>query len=111
MKIGITSQNFKTITGHAGKGRRFIIFTAQDGKLIEATDRLDLPKEMSLHAWDGVGEHPLFELDQFITAGCGEGFKRRMAREGVSVNVTSETDPRTAAQALLDGNLPAGEAH
>ena len=106
MKIGITSQNFRTITGHAGKGRRFIIFTEENGQLSEATERLDLPKEMSLHGWDGVGAHPLFELDYLITAGCGEGFKRRMAREGVQVKVTSETDPVAAAKALLAGTLP-----
>lgn len=107
MKIGITSQNFRTITGHAGKGRRFIIFTAQDGQLAQVTDRLDLPKEMSMHAWHGDGAHPLFELDYLITAGCGEGFIRRLAREGVQVKTTSETDPMAAAQALLDGNLSA----
>ncbi len=26
MRIGVTSQNFRTITGHAGKTRRFLIF-------------------------------------------------------------------------------------
>lgn len=103
MKIGITSQNFRTITGHAGKGRRFIIFTIEEGQPPKETDRLDLPKAMSLHAWDGTGEHPLFQLDYLITAGCGEGFIRRMAREGVQVKVTSVTDPELAVQAFIDG--------
>ena len=111
MKIGITSQNFRTITGHAGKGRRFIIFTAESGQPIKETDRLDLPKDMSMHAWHGEGTHPLFELDYLITAGCGEGFLRRLAREGVQVKTTSETDPAAAAEALINGTLPAGEAH
>jgi hypothetical protein len=26
MRIAVISQNFKTITGHAGKSRRFLIF-------------------------------------------------------------------------------------
>ena len=26
MRIGVTSQNFRTITGHAGKTRRFLIY-------------------------------------------------------------------------------------
>lgn len=111
MKIGITSQNFRTITGHAGKSRRFLIFTAQEGQPVTASDRLDLPLNMSMHAWDGNGEHPLFELDYLITAGCGEGFIQRLARSGVQVKVTSETDPVAAVEALLAGNLPAGEAH
>ena len=111
MKIGITSQNFRTITGHAGKGRRFLIFTVQEGQPVTASDRLDLPLNMSVHAWDGLGEHPLFELDYLITAGCGEGFIRRLARSGVQVKVTTETDPAAAVEALLAGNLPTGVAH
>lgn len=48
MKIGVTSQNFKTITGHAGKTRSFLVFSRDgEGKAIEI-DRLDLPKELSV---------------------------------------------------------------
>ena len=104
----MTSQNFRTVTGHAGKGRRFLIFSLNAENTVAETDRLDLAKEMSLHAWDGNGEHPLFELDHLITAGCGEGFVRRMAREGVVVRITTETSPLVAAQALIDGCLPEG---
>jgi predicted Fe-Mo cluster-binding NifX family protein len=111
MKIGITSQNFRTISGHAGKGRRFIIFTAEAGKPVQETGRLDLPMHLSMHAWHGEGSHPLFELEYLITAGCGEGFIRRLAREGVKVKTTDETDPAAAAQALLNGTLSPGEAH
>lgn len=108
LKIGVSSQNFRTITGHAGKGRRFIVFESRDGTAVEETARLDLPLEMSLHEWNGQGEHPLFALDYLITGGCGEGFMRKMGSQGVMVRVTSETDPLTAVQALLSGNLPEG---
>jgi len=108
MKIGVTSQNFRTVTGHAGKGRRFLIFSINSESTVEEVARLDLAKEMSLYAWDGNGERPLFELDYLITAGCGEGFLRRMAREGVVVRITTETNPLVAAQALIDGCLPEG---
>ncbi|MEZ5535166.1 MAG: nitrogen fixation protein [Thiolinea sp.] len=106
LKIGVSSQNFRTITGHAGKGRRFFIFESPDGADVQETGRLDMPKEMSLHEWGGQGEHPLFELDYLITAGCGAGFIRKMNSRDVEVRVTSETDPLTAARALLAGNLP-----
>lgn len=105
MKIGISSQNFRTITGHAGKGRRFIIFTAENGQAAHETERLDLPLDMSMHEWGGAGEHPLFELDYLITSGCGEGFIRKMAQRGIQVKVTSESDPLTAVNALLAGHL------
>jgi predicted Fe-Mo cluster-binding NifX family protein len=111
MKIGISSQNFRTITGHAGKGRRFMIFDVHNEQTVQETERLDLPKEMSLHEWGGQGEHPLFGLDYLITGSCGEGFIRKMVNRGVQVKVTSETDPLAAVHALLAGNLPEGAAH
>ena len=49
MNIAVTSQNFRTITGHAGKTRRFLVFTGTtEGEWLE-TDRLDLPKDMIWH--------------------------------------------------------------
>ena len=111
MKIGVTSQNFRTITGHAGKTRRFLIFEPDDqGNPVEV-DRLDLPKEMSMHEFRG-DEHPVFELDALITAGCGEGFVRRLAQHGVQVIATAEEDPVTAVRKLLDGEpLPPPAPH
>ena len=111
MKIGVTSQNFRTITGHAGKTRRFLIYTPDDKGMPAETDRLDLPKEMSMHEFRDA-DHPLDELDVLITGSCGEGFVRRMAAKGVMVVATSETDPIQAAAAVLAGNsLPPAEPH
>lgn len=101
MKVGVSSQNFRTITGHAGKARRFFVFEKQaDG--IHELERIDLPKEMSLHAFEGE-HHPLDDLDMLITAGCGEGFIRRMATRNVQVITTAETDPKSAVEKLLEG--------
>ena len=111
MKIGVTSQNFRTITGHAGKTRRFLIYTPDNGGIPMETDRLDLPKEMSMHEFRGFS-HPLDELDILITGSCGEGFIRRMAAKGVRVLATSETDPAKAAAMVLTGaDLPAPKPH
>lgn len=111
MNIGITSQNFRTITGHAGKARRFLIFVPDSsGNAIEA-DRLDLPQEMAIHNFRG-DEHPLDRLDVLITHSCGQGFIRNMANRGVRVITTSETDPLKAAQAVYSGQpLPPPEPH
>ena len=99
MKIGITSQNFRTVTGHAGKTRRFLIYTVDpDTKNVHESGRLDLPKEMSLHAYNSPQPHPVEQLDILITAGCGEGFRQRMAHHNVLVLVTTETDPEMAAR-------------
>jgi predicted Fe-Mo cluster-binding NifX family protein len=111
MKIGVTSQNFRTITGHAGKSRRFLIFSPNaQGEPVE-TERLDLPKEMSLHAYHG-NDHPLFGLDALICGGSGEGFVRRLAGHGVRVINTGATDPLSAVRALLKGEpLPPAAPH
>lgn len=100
MKIGITSQNFRTITGHAGKTRRFLVYSVREDKTIHAEPRIDLPKEMSLHEYHGE-DHPAYGLDVIITAGCGDNFRQRMQRHGVQVIATSETDPMQAVQRYL----------
>jgi predicted Fe-Mo cluster-binding NifX family protein len=103
-KIGVTSQNFRTITGHAGKARRFMVFE-QGAQGVQETERLDLPKEMSMHGYPQDQTHPLDQLDILITVGCGQGFVSKMAARGIKVIPTSETDPMIAASAILEGKL------
>ena len=101
MKIGVSSQNFRTITGHAVKARRFFVFEQQVQKLSEL-DRIDLPKEMSMHEYHGEN-HPVYELDILVTSGCGQGFVKRMNSHNVQVIATAETDPKIAVKKLLAG--------
>jgi len=111
MKIAVTSQNFRTITGHAGKTRRFIIYEADEAGVPREVERLDLPKEMSMHAWAG-GSHPIDVVDVLVTGGCGDGFVNKMAMRNIRVIRTSETDPLAAVAAVLAGeSLPAPEPH
>ena len=53
MKIAVTSQNFRTITGHAGKTRRFIIYGAQG---------TDAPVEI---------EYPIVDTEEFMERAKG----------------------------------------
>jgi predicted Fe-Mo cluster-binding NifX family protein len=111
MKIAITSQNFRTITPHAGKCRRFLILGRNDQGEIVELDRLDLPKEMSIHEFKGL-QHPVFDTDVLITASAGQGFMRRLKQEHVEVICTSETDPYNAVESFLEGNpLPVAASH
>nr|WP_005223997.1 hypothetical protein [Marichromatium purpuratum] len=112
MRIAVTSQNFRTITGHAGKTRRFLILEAGAEGATEI-ERLDLPAGMSLHDYHG-DDHPLFMLglDALLTQGAGQGFVQRMSRQGVVVHTTSATDPFEAATMLAAGKLlPAARPH
>ncbi len=102
MKIAVTSQNFRTITGHAGKARRFLVFDTEANEIA----RIDLPKEMSFHEWHGSGEHPVDVVDVVITAGCGGGFAQRLQSRGIQLAITELTDPREAVLAFMAGNLP-----
>jgi len=105
IKIGVTSQNFRTITGHAGKTRRFFVYESQSTGFREL-DRLDLPPEMAIHSFQG-GPHPLDDLDVLITASCGQEFVQRMAARQVRVLATSETDPlRAVTQVVAGTDLP-----
>jgi predicted Fe-Mo cluster-binding NifX family protein len=111
MRIGVTSQNFRTITGHAGKTRRFLVYEADGETEPREVERLDLPREMSLHEYHG-DDHPIYGLDAVITASCGSGFVQRLGRRGVKVVATSEQDPAAAAAALAAGRpLPAADPH
>lgn len=111
MRIAVTSQNFRTITGHAGKARRFIVFEiGSDGQVAEK-ERLDLPPHLAIHACEEHDPHPLDGSAVLITAGSGEGFVRRMARRGTRVVATSESDPEVAVHAFLAGCLKQAERH
>jgi len=111
MKVAITSQNFRTITGHAGKTRRFLVYAVGEDGQCQEQARLDLPKEMSLHEYLG-DDHPAYAFDTIITASCGENFVRRMQAHGVEVLATSESDPQTALQSVILGQpLPPPAAH
>lgn len=113
MRVAISSQNFRTITSHAGKSRRFLIYEVDREGPPNEVDRLDLPKGMALHDFHG-DDHPLFlsELDAIVTGGAGAGFIQRMARRGIQVFATSETDPLAALRAIASGQpLPPPMPH
>lgn len=113
MRIAVTSQNFRTITGHAGKTRRFLILEADGRDEPVEVERLDLPAGLSLHDHHG-DDHPLFTLglDAILTQSAGQGFRTRLARQGIAVHATSAADPFSAAADLAAGRpLPESVPH
>lgn len=101
MKIAVTSQNFRTVTGHAGRARRFLIYdVGTDGQLVEV-DRLDLPKELAMHDFHGDGAHPLDVVDVVISESFGDGFARRMGKRSIVAVTTENTDPVEAVKAYV----------
>lgn len=107
MKIAITSQNFREVTGHAGRTRRFLIYEVQSNQEPVEIDRLDLPKELAFHELHDKepASHPVDVADVLITGGAGAGFIHRLAQRGIKVFVTTETDPVQAVRLFLAGKL------
>ena len=91
MKIAITSQNKHSVTGHAGKCRKFWIYQIDDGK-VAYKELLELPLEQSFHASSPQEPHPLDDIQVFITGGMGEGLRRRLMVKQIEAVVTEETD-------------------
>ncbi len=102
MKIAVSSQNFRTVTAHAGKARRFIVFDLATPCTPREVERLDLPRELALHEYRGL-DHPLFAMDAVITGGAGDGFVRRLGARGIEVVLTGETDPLQAVHDYVAG--------
>lgn len=99
--IAVTSQNRKTITGHAGRCRKFWLYPVQGGVVGERR-LLELAKEQVFH---GSHDTPpgLEDIAVFISQGMGQGMLSRLQRMGVSAWMTRETDPDAAVQAYLRG--------
>ena len=108
MKIAVTSQNRTTITGHAGKCRKFWIFEIKNQQ-VQNKQLLELPREQSYHesahTVDLTTQNPLDEIHVLITAGIGQGLRNRLQRKNIQAIATSETDPDCAVAAWLNGSL------
>lgn len=104
MKIAVTSQNRKVITGHAGKCRKFWIYETDDQRIVKKT-LLELALDQSLHESHGAGPHPLDGIDVLISGGAGQGLIRRLNSMGIRGLVTPETEPDSAVADYLKGTL------
>jgi predicted Fe-Mo cluster-binding NifX family protein len=104
MKIAVTSQNRKDITEHAGRCRKFWIYTVENEVVIDK-QLLELPKEQSFHESSPHYAHPLDDIDVLITGGSGQGLMKRLERKGIKGVVTGETDPEQVVMHYLEGRL------
>lgn len=110
MKIAVTSQNFKSVTGDTGKSRRFIVFDiGLPGDSPEVV-WLDLPMEMSFQEFSGE-VHPLDSVDVILTASAGRALITKVAQRGIRVVTCGESDPRKAVRDFLRGAIKAVNPH
>ncbi len=112
MRIAVTSQDFRTVTGHAGMTRRFIVFDATEAGGVAERERLDLDRGQAFHGFAG-GAHPIDGVAVLLTAGAGEGFVAKLAARGIRVVRTGQADPRAAVEEFVRGEVtpPVPDAH
>jgi predicted Fe-Mo cluster-binding NifX family protein len=107
MKIAVSSQNFRTITGHAGKAQRFLIYQVNSNGEVVELERLEIPQEMTFHELRGseVVAHPLDQVKVLITGGAGVHFVQCLAQRGIEVCITAESEPLQAIRGFLTNSL------
>lgn len=111
MKIAVASQNYRTITPHGGKTRRFMVFEAQPDQEPVEIARIELLPEQVFCNVHGPAPHPIDGVDYVLVGSAGENFVAKLKRRGIEVIVTPEKDPATAVRQCLNGTLLRGEPH
>jgi predicted Fe-Mo cluster-binding NifX family protein len=101
MKIAVTSQNFRTVTGHAGRARRFLVYDVQPGAEPQEVARHDLLPEQSFHEMGGAGAHPIDGCEVLLSAGFASHFALVMAGRGIQAAMTDKEDPIEAIKDFL----------
>ena len=104
MKIAVAaSDDWREVSGHAGKARNWLVFDCQPGQPIPEPIRIQLGKEHLPHYFHDDGPHPLDGVEIIVAASAGDGYIRRMKKRGATVLLTGETDPLVALQKVLAG--------
>lgn len=104
MKIAVTSQDYLTVTGHAGQTTRFLVYEAEAGSEPVETARLDLAEEETVHNFKG-GAHPLDGIEVLIVGSAGQCFIERMQARGVTTVAARGMSPGEAVSAYVGGLL------
>jgi len=108
MKIAVSTADGKTICGHLGKCRSFIIFET-DGVEIKGRALLNTGGACPGH---GKEDHPhTHNISPFegcravITQGMGGGMLQGLKAAGIKPVITELSDPETAVRQFLGGGI------
>lgn len=95
MKIAVASSDFHDVSGHAGRAKRWLVFTVD----APAPERIELSADQVFHHVEDGQPHPLDGVDTVIALSAGDGFIKHMEKRGAAVVLTAEKD---AAKAVAD---------
>ena len=105
MKIAVSSEDFRRVSEHAGRARRWLLFEGERGGPAVLVDRIEVPAELVFHHFKGREGHPLDGIAALITRSAGDNLLARLRRQGVDAVVTRERDGAKAAADYLMGSL------
>lgn len=106
MKIAIAVRSEWTrVSGHAGQNPTWLVFDCQPGQPIPEPRRIALTRAQLPHHFCGDGPHPLRGVEIVVAASAGDGYIRHMQHWGAQVLLTGETDPHTALEKILAGEV------
>lgn len=106
MRIAVASSDFHSVSGHAGRAKRWLLFQIQPDGGFAAPERVELPGDQVFHYVEENGApHPLDGIDAIITLSAGDGFIKHMEKRGAVVALTAEKDAETAVRGYLDQTL------
>lgn len=108
MRIVVSSQNRKQVTGHAGMCRNFLVYEVEGGE-VRSSRLVELSQDQTFHELSGQQAHPLDGAQVLITGGMGAGLRAKLGAQGIVPVVTEETDPAQAVSAYLAGRLQAAD--
>ncbi|GAB4061029.1 hypothetical protein [Uliginosibacterium sediminicola] len=106
MKIAIPTQDYLTVSGHAGQAHHWLVYDLAGyaaGQVLPQPGRVELSKEQLPHYFKDDGPHPLDGVGLIVAGSAGDGFIRHMHKRGTDVLLTGETDPATAVTRVIAG--------
>ena len=101
MKIAFTSQNKKSVTGHAGKCTRFWLYDLSEEQQFISKEMVELPMDQSFHSNSHGIPVGLEGIEVLITGGMGSGLIKKLVGMGIQPIITDKTDIEQALQSFL----------
>ena len=105
MKVAVASSDFRKVTGHAGRARRFLVFEVMSDGQAGTPTGIELEPDLVFHHFKDDRAHPLDGVTALITLSAGESFVKKMAGRGVDAVQTAETDPAKAVRDYVAAKL------
>lgn len=104
MLIAVASHKDTDVGEHAGRARRFWLYTVEES--VVARKELRLEDGDSFHDHDHGVPAPLVGIRALICASAGPGLVDKLKEAGVEVALTEEPDADFAVALWLSGELP-----